>query len=231
MPPCAAGPVGMGSCRSDPLAPAGAVGQAVAGDGRFAGVDRRAAASTTVGEVAMQEAATAQAVPDDRRAFYDRLDPHGLAPLWEVLRGLVPPEPRPKSVPHAWSYAKVRPLLLEAGVLLTAGEGQGPAGGLENPALRGQSRIAGTIYAGIQLVLPGETAPAHRHTASALRLVLEGDGGYTAVAGERTPMHRGDFIITPSWAWHDHGNDGDGPVTWVDGLDIALVNFFEAAIR
>ena len=176
----------------------------------------------------MQEAATAPAVSHDRRAFYDRLDPHALAPLWEVLTGLVPPEPRPKSVPYAWAYARVRPLLLEAGALLSAEEAERRVLVLENPALRGQSRIAGTMYAGVQLVLPGETAPAHRHTASALRLVLESDGGFTAVAGERTIMRRGDFIITPSWAWHDHGNDGDGPVIWVDGLDIALVNFFEA---
>jgi gentisate 1,2-dioxygenase len=176
----------------------------------------------------MQEAATAPAVSDDRRAFYDRLDPHALAPLWEVLKGLVPPEPRPKSVPYAWPYATVRPLLLEAGALLSAEEAERRVLVLENPALRGQSRIAGTVYAGVQLVLPGETASAHRHTASALRLVLESDGGFTAVAGERTIMRRGDFIITPSWAWHDHGNDGDGPVIWVDGLDIALVNFFEA---
>ena len=176
----------------------------------------------------MQEALTAPAVSDDRRAFYDRLDPHALAPLWEVLKGLVPPEPRPKSVPHAWPYAEVRPLLLEAGVLLSAEEAERRVLVLENPALRGQSRIAGTMYAGVQLVLPRETAPAHRHTASALRLVLESEGGYTAVAGERTTMRRGDFIITPSGAWHDHGNDGAGPVIWVDGLDIALVNFFEA---
>ncbi|HEX5796115.1 MAG TPA: gentisate 1,2-dioxygenase [Geminicoccaceae bacterium] len=176
----------------------------------------------------MSEAATAPAAADQRRAFYDHLDPHALAPLWEVLRGLVPPEPRPRSVAHAWSYATVRPLLLEAGALLSAEEAERRVLVLENPALRGQSRVAGTMYAGVQLVLPGETAPAHRHTASALRLVLESEGGFTAVAGERTTMRRGDLIITPSWAWHDHGNDGDGPVIWVDGLDIALVNFFEA---
>lgn len=177
----------------------------------------------------MQQAGQARAISPDRQAFYDKLTPHSLAPLWEVLRGLVPPEPRPKTVPHAWSYAEVRPLLLEAGALLTAEEAERRVLVLENPAVPGQSRIAGTMYAGIQLVLPGETAPAHRHTASALRFVLEGESGLTVVAGERTTMRRGDFIITPSWAYHDHGNEGDGPVIWLDGLDIAIVNFFEAA--
>ena len=80
---------------------------------------------------------------------------------------------------------------------------------LENPALRGQSCITQSLYAGLQLILPGEVAPSHRHTQSALRFVVDGEGAYTAVDGERTTMRPGDFIITPSWTWHDHGNTGD----------------------
>jgi gentisate 1,2-dioxygenase len=174
------------------------------------------------------QAVPARAVPDIRKAYYDKLAPHALAPLWEVLKGLVPREPRTKAAPHAWSYATLRPLLLEAGGLLTAEEAERRVLVLENPALAGQSRITNTIYAGVQLIMPGEIAPAHRHVASALRFVLESDGGYTAVAGERTMMQRGDFIITPNWAWHDHGQTGSKPVIWVDGLDLPIVNFFEA---
>src|SRR3546814_8628860 len=74
------------------------------------------------------------------------------------------------------------------------------------------------------MILPGETAPSHRHVQSALRFIVEGKGAYTAVNGERTAMHPGDFIITPSWTWHDHGNlsvdEGGEPVVWLDGLDI-----------
>jgi gentisate 1,2-dioxygenase len=62
----------------------------------------------------------------------------------------------------------------------------------------------------------------------ALRLVLDGEGAYTAVDGERTTMRRGDFIITPAWTWHDHGNLGDQPVVWLDGLDIPIVRFLDA---
>src|SRR4029450_12615113 len=69
---------------------------------------------------------------------------------------------------------------------------------LESPALRGQSCITQSLYAGLQLILPGEVAPAHRHAQSALRLVLDGEGAYTAVDAERTTMRRGDFIITPA---------------------------------
>lgn len=173
------------------------------------------------------------AVADDvvatRRKYYDRLAPHGLAPLWEVLKGLVPPEPTSKFAPHVWHFAKARPLLLEAGDLLTTEEAERRVLVLENPGLPGGSRVTATMYAGLQLIMPGEIAPAHRHTASALRMVLEGNGGYTAVAGEKTTMQRGDFIITPSMGWHDHGQDQHQPVIWVDGLDLHMVNFFEAA--
>jgi gentisate 1,2-dioxygenase len=94
--------------------------------------------------------------------------------------------------------------------------------------MRGSSCITRSLYAGLQLILPGEVAPAHRHTQTALRFVIEGLGAYTAVDGERTTMRPGDFIITPSWTWHDHGNDSDEPMIWLDGLDIPMVAFFDA---
>jgi gentisate 1,2-dioxygenase len=163
----------------------------------------------------------------DRRAFYDRIAPHSLAPLWEVLHNLVPREPPPSPKPHLWRWDAVRPFLMEAGALLTAEEAERRVLVLENPAFPGQSKATATLYAGIQLVLPGEIAPAHRHSQSALRFVLESDGGYTAVGGERTTMQAGDFVITPSWSFHDHGNDGKGPVLWMDVLDVPIVSFFE----
>ena len=64
--------------------------------------------------------------------------------------------------------------------------------------------------------MPNETAPAHRHTASALRFIIEGNGGFTAVNGQRINMDRGDVILTPPWNWHDHGKDGSGPMIWLD---------------
>jgi gentisate 1,2-dioxygenase len=176
----------------------------------------------------MDSATTASAA---REEFYGRLDTQDLAPLWEVLRGLLPSEPASKAVPHAWSYRKLRPLLLESGALLTAEEAERRVLVYENPALRGSSRATATLYAGVQLILPGETAPAHRHSPSALRFMMEGEGAITAVGGERTTMRKGDFVITPSWAWHDHGNEGTGPCAWLDGLDVPLVQFLEAGFN
>src|SRR6188472_2734547 len=120
-----------------------------------------------------------------RRAFYDRLAPRNVAPLWEVLARLVPAQPAPEMVPVLFAYDEIRPLLLEAGRLLTAQEAERRVLVLENPALRGQSRLTQSLYAGLQLILPGETAPAHRHAASALRFVFEGAGAFTAVEGEQ----------------------------------------------
>jgi gentisate 1,2-dioxygenase len=83
---------------------------------------------------------------------------------------------------------------------------------LKNPGLAGRSQATTSLFAGLQMILPGEVAPLHRHTQSALRFIVEGNGAFTAVEGERTTMHEGDFVITPSWTWHDHGNDSDHPV-------------------
>lgn len=164
----------------------------------------------------------------DRQKFYRKLEPLHTAPLWEVLKNIVPKYPVSNSSAHIWRYEDVRPLLMESGDLLTAEEAERRVLVLENPAFPGESRTTSTLYAGIQLILPGETAPAHRHTPSALRFLIEGEQGFTAVGGERTTMREGDFVITPAWAWHDHGNDGDGPVVWMDGLDIPILRYFEA---
>jgi gentisate 1,2-dioxygenase len=177
----------------------------------------------------MQDQAIAADVKATRKVFYDKIGKQSHAPLWEVLKGLVPEHPTSKFAPHVWKYAESRPLLLEAGNLLTAEEAERRVLVLENPSMPGGSRLTATMFAGLQMIMPGEIAPAHRHTAGALRMVLEGNGGYTAVAGEKTTMSRGDLVITPSMTWHDHGQEADKPCIWVDGLDMHMVNFHEAA--
>jgi len=163
-----------------------------------------------------------------RQDLYRRMDKQNLAPLWEVLHDLIPNQPVTPCKPALWKYAAARPHLMEAGTLITAREAIRRVLILENPGMRGESCITQSLYAGLQLILPGEIAPSHRHTQSALRLIVEGSGAYTAVDGERTTMHPGDFIITPSWTWHDHGHPGAEPVVWLDGLDIRLVHIRRA---
>jgi gentisate 1,2-dioxygenase len=165
----------------------------------------------------------------ERLAFYKKIDGENLTALWNVMGALITPEPKSACEPHLWRFDAVKAYMLEAGGLISAKEAERRVLVLENPGLRGQSKITTSLYAGVQLVLPGEVAPAHRHAQSALRFVLEGRGAHTAVDGERTPMEPGDFVITPSMTWHDHGNKSDEPMFWLDGLDIPVVQFLDAS--
>lgn len=166
-----------------------------------------------------------------RSEFYTRAATRHLAPLWRVLHGLVTEQPRSPCIPAHWRYQEVRPYLLEACSLISTEESERRVLVLENPGMPGQSRITRSLFAGLQIILPGEVAPAHRHVASALRFIIEGRDAFTAVGGERTMMLPGDFVITPSWSWHDHGNVGSAPMVWLDGLDMHVVNLCDASFR
>jgi gentisate 1,2-dioxygenase len=164
-----------------------------------------------------------------RQDFYRRIDTDNLAPLWEQLHSLVTRTPASQCRTVHWDYAKIRPYLDEAGRLITAEEAVRRVLILENPGLRGQAAATTSLYAGLQMILPGEIAPPHRHTQAAIRLILEGGGAYTSVDGEKTFMERGDFIITPAWHWHEHGNEGAAPMVWLDGLDVPMVAMLDAS--
>ena len=169
-----------------------------------------------------------QAQRDD---FYRRIDPSHMAPLWTRLKALVPEAPTPVGVAHRWRYRDVRPFVLESAQHISAEEAERRVLILENPGLRGSSQITTDLYAGLQLIMPGETAPAHRHTQSALRFIIEGGGAYTTVDDTKVMMEPGDFVVTPAWRWHLHGNDSAAPMVWLDGLDIPMVAHFNSTFR
>ena len=125
----------------------------------------------------------------ERLAFYEKIDALCYTPLWAVFADIITPQPKSACVPNLWQFNQAREWLLEAGSLITAKEAERRVLILENPGMRGQSKITTSLYAGLQLVLPGEVAPSHRHSQSALRFVLDGSGAHTGVDGERT---RGD---------------------------------------
>lgn len=172
-------------------------------------------------------------LPNDQRAqleaLYDDMAPHGLKPLWEVLSALVTPEPRSLARAHQWAYAPAREYLLRAGDLISAEQAERRVLILENPGLPDLSAVTPSLYAGLQLILPGEIAPCHRHSQNALRFVMEGEGAYTAVDGEKAIMRPNDLVLTPGGQWHDHGNATDLPMIWLDGLDIPTVRHFDAS--
>ncbi len=167
-------------------------------------------------------------LPQDYR---DELTRQNLAPLWPGLRAVMPAsKPRPSTRATHWPYAAIRPLLLKAGELTPIEKAERRVLVLANPG-HGLEKMqaSAAMYLGMQLLLPGEWAPSHRHTPNAVRMVVEGEGAWTTVEGEKCPMQRGDLILTPTGLWHDHGHDGAEPVVWLDVLDLPLVYYMEAS--
>lgn len=165
------------------------------------------------------------------RQYLDNLTGGNLVPLWPSLRKALPHgAPVRRTQPVLWRYADIRPLLLQAGELTPIEKAERRVLVLANPGL-GLDNMQATpsIYIGMQLILPRETAPNHRHSPSAVRFVVEGQGGFTIVDGEKLPMQRGDLILTPSLLWHEHCHEGDGPVIWLDALDLPTVFAQEAS--
>lgn len=167
-------------------------------------------------------------LPSDYRAA---LTEQNLVPLWPSLRAVLPPgKPLPRTRAISWSYNALRELLLLAGELTPIEKAERRVLVLANPG-HGLDKMqaSSSIYLGMQLLLPGEIAPSHRHTPNAVRMVVEGEGAYTTVDGEKCVMQRGDLILTPSGLWHEHGHDGDEPVIWLDVLDLPLMYYLEAS--
>lgn len=176
----------------------------------------------------MQELGRLEDLPE---AYRSALTEQNLVPLWPSLRAVLPPgKPIPRTRPICWPYQGLRPLLLKAGELTPIEKAERRVLVLANPG-HGLEKMqaSSTIYLGMQLLLPGEWAPAHRHTPNAVRMIVEGEGAYTTVDGEKCPMRRGDLILTPTGLWHEHGHDGEQPVVWLDVLDLPLVYYMEAS--
>jgi gentisate 1,2-dioxygenase len=154
-----------------------------------------------------------------------------LVPLWPSMRALLPPQaPRTATLPAHWRWTAIRPLLLRAGELTPMEKAERRVLVLANPG-RGLENLqaSAAIYLGMQLVLPGETAPSHRHTPNAARIVVEGQGAVTLVEGEACAMEPGDLILTPTGQWHEHRHTGQVPVIWLDVLDLPLMVYLDVS--
>ena len=161
---------------------------------------------------------------DSLEAVFREARDYEARPLWTVMDKMVPMEPNPRAVPYVWKYKPLKALLDRAGELIRAEEAERRVLMLVNPALEPPC-TTDTLFAGYQYIRPGEIAPPHRHSAFALRFIIEGSRAYTAVGGERVWMEPGDLILTPSWTFHDHGKEGEGPMVWLDGLDLPVLQF------
>jgi len=161
-----------------------------------------------------------------REAFHQRMHAANMYGLWELASQMTP-QPQPKMVAHMWPWSILEPIITESTEAVPVGD-ERRALQLFNPGLGGRWATTNNLIAAVQVLLPGEVARAHRHTPTAIRFIIEGNGAYTAIDGERVYMAPGDLILTPSWSWHDHGNETKERIVWMDGLDIPLIASLEA---
>jgi len=157
-------------------------------------------------------------------ALLDRdMAERNLQGYWSLGMEGLPPHPMTAVEPCLWKWADVRESLLRAGEVISLEQSERRVVRLVNPGLNDRPFATHTLQISFQYVKPGENARAHRHTPAALRFVVEGNGAYTTVNGQKCVMEPGDLILTPKLSWHDHSNDSTEPMLWLDGLDFPLV--------
>lgn len=164
-----------------------------------------------------------------RDEFVSTLTAAGLDAPWMQPGPLIRPKASAMQA-RLWRWREIEPLVRCTPQFMAPGRGaERRIVRLDNPGV--PERTAGhTISIAVQYLLPGEVAPAHRHTPNAIRFMLRGEGAYTTIEGDKFTMRRGDLVVTPSMTWHDHGNDGTEPVMWTDALDSPIVRFLESLV-
>jgi gentisate 1,2-dioxygenase len=168
------------------------------------------------------------ALEDPRlEALHQRMAENSLGGHWQTRVRAAPLKP------FLWPWSVIYSCLMESGEVVKLGHIDDAAKRrtvqLVNPSLTAQKATTRTLQMSIQLVKAGERAECHRHTAAALRFVVEGDGtAYTNVEGEQMSMEPGDLVLTPSWTWHDHLNPGKNQIVWLDVLDVHLATHLDA---
>jgi len=140
-----------------------------------------------------------------------------------------------KTLPHLWRWSEFSPYLHRISEIARKADvspiefADRQSILLLNPGLNGRLQVTNTIRCAISIYNPGDVAPVHLHSPNASRTILSENGGYTVVEGERCEASRGDLILTPNGTWHDHGNDSNEPVIWIDMLDWPLIEFLDIA--
>ncbi len=130
--------------------------------------------------------------------------------------------PKPAGAAFAWRWAEVLELMGAAERAMPESLQARRSLIFQNPAL--QRGTTHTMNMGVQMIMPGEVAWAHRHSIAALRFIIEGDEKLTTIVdGRHCVMETGDLVLTPNWSWHDHHNKSDKRALWLDVLDVPLV--------
>jgi gentisate 1,2-dioxygenase len=170
--------------------------------------------------VSMADAQARRLLKEDLARFNCRVHQPDEPPLFTR-------EPQPDAQTVLWRWSDINPLLERLGEQIDlAAAGPRRTLRLQNPGLPYGTTFS--FWASIQVILPGEVATCHRHSASAFRFVMRGSGAKTTVNGECYPMREGDLVLTPASSWHDHVHEGTEPMIWLDVLDISLMRMMRA---
>jgi len=183
----------------------------------------------------LKEKAVNHAVKPEDFAAIDVLDTLNvqLQPLsfragWNKAKPSLWPEPRTDFVATRWSWELAKAGLDAAGRLISTEQAERRNLFMVNPCEGNTYSTLRTLVSAYQMILPGEKASSHRHSANALRFVIDvPENTYTVVDGVRVDMRPNDVLLTPGGAWHGHGSEGDRPGYWIDFLDVPLVHLLE----
>ena len=149
-------------------------------------------------------------------------------PLWDRYQRLTRREPAAADLPLCWAWADMEPLVQRATREVSMQDAERRVLLLTHPAFPDSAVSTTNLLAGLQTLLPGEVARAHRHALQAIRFVMDGGGAVTSVNDQRCPMFEGDLVLTPAWTWHEHVHPGQGRVVWFDGLDLPLCRHLDS---
>ena len=171
-----------------------------------------------------------QVQSEEINALYQAMGEQNLIPLWTLEADVMPWTPKPQAIPWLWKWANLYEIAERSGSLIPVERGgDRRAIALANPGLGGVPFATPTIWTAVQWLNGREVAPAHRHTAQAVRFIVDGSGSYSTVDGDRVYLKRGDLVLNPPWLWHDHGSDSDERAIWIDGLDIPLNKYLDTS--
>ena len=159
--------------------------------------------------------------------FIASLDTVQSQPLWDRYHRITTRHPQSPVATHLWSWAVMEPQIARAVAEVAMADAERRVLLFADPASRESVATMRNISGGLQTLMPGEVAHAHRHTLAALRFVMAGHGAVTTVNGQPCAMNEGDLVLTPSWTWHEHTHPGSGRMVWFDGLDLPLSHHFD----
>ncbi len=176
--------------------------------------------------------------PEERAdaALIAALEAARIHPLWDRYQKITPALPDAPDKAAIWRWREIEPFAERAAREVGAEDVERRALILCHPAFGGETVTTGNLIAAFTVLEPGDRAPPHRHTASAIRFATRAEGAVTIVNGRRCAMLDGDLVLTPPMCWHGHINEGAERTVWFDAANIPLVNalhanFFEPGSR